>query len=321
MKKILAVIILVVLALASFNVLSLPHARAQSSQDAQVLSYSWYVAPSTTTTAEWAGDLIAVGEVQNTGMSTLGVVWLTGQASNSSGTIVAASETAAMASNLAPGQKAPFYMDFTPEQSITQDQSWVANVTGVTLEISNIVNSSTTQYSGLTIPSSTLNGTNNGGTYTVNGAVEDTGDQSVSDVVLIATFYNSTGGVVALSSSDLGTALSSGQSMPFTVTPWDNTAGLSSEITSYAILTEAVALTATATPKPTPTPTVQPTSSPSSSKQPVTNSGILNSWMTYTAVIVIVAVVAVLAGLMLLRRRSNSSRLEVPPPPPPPPEE
>ena len=46
--------------------LSVPRVKAQTSE-AQVLSYSWYVAPADTNQAEYVGDLVAVGEVQNVG--------------------------------------------------------------------------------------------------------------------------------------------------------------------------------------------------------------------------------------------------------------
>ncbi len=320
LKKILAFVILVVLALASFNVLSLPHVKAQTSE-AQVLSYSWYVAPSTTTSAEYVNDLIAVGEVQNTGSNTIGAMWVTGQAYDSNGTVLASTEAQAMATNLVPNQKAPFYLDFTPEGSITQDQSWVSNVTSVTVSVTSITNATdtSTQYAGLT--TSNLNGVNNDGNYTVSGAIQDSGDQSVGDVAVVTTFYNSNGTVVALSFTDLGVALAPGQTMPFEVTPWDNTGTLSSEIVSYAILVQSIPVTPTATPEPTATPTTQPTSSPSGSPNPTQNPGIMTSIPTYAIVIVVVAVIVVIAGLMLLRRRGNSHQIEAPtaPPPPPPP--
>lgn len=317
MKKILAFVILVVLALASFNVLSLPNVRAQTNE-AQVLSYSWYIAPSTTTTAEYINDLIAIGEVQNTGSTTIGAIWVTGQAYDSNGTVLASTEAQAMATNLVPNQKAPFYLDFTPEESVTQDQSWVPNVTSVTVSVATITNASdsSTQYTGLT--TSNLNMDNNGGNYTVSGIIQNTGDQSVEDVALASTFYNSNGTVIAVSFTDLGATLVPRQPTTFEVTPWDNTATLSSEIENYTILIQSIPVTPTTTPEQT----TQPTSSPSGSPNPTQNPGIMTSIPTYAIVIVVIAVVAIIAGLMLLRRRGKSYQIEAstsPQPSPPQP--
>jgi len=321
LKKILAFVILVVLALASFNVLSLPYVRAQTNE-AQVLSYSWYIAPSTTTTAEYINDVIAVGEVQNTGSTTVGAIWVTGQTYDSNGTVLASTEAQAMATNLVPNQKAPFYLDFTPEESVTQDQSWVPNVTSVTVSVATITNASdsSTQYTGLT--TSNLNIDNNDGNYTVSGIIQNTGDQSVEDVALASTFYKSNGTVIAVSFTDLGATLVPGQPTTFEVTPWDNTATLSSEIESYTIMVQSIPVTPTATPEQTAQPTTQPTSSPSGSPNPTKNPGIMTSIPPYALVIVVIAVVAIIAGLMLLRKRGKSYHIEAsttPQPSPPQP--
>jgi hypothetical protein len=312
LKKILAVGILVVLALAFLNVLSLPQVRAQTDQ-AQVVSYSWYVAPSTTTTAVYINDLIAVGEVQNTGSTTLGAVWVIGQAYNSSGIAVASSETRVMAPNLAPNQKAPFYLDFIPENSITLDQSWVSDVTTVTASVFTVLDPTGTGNQNAGLTTSILNSANTNGTYTVSGTITNSGDQTVLDVALVTTFYNSSGTVVGVSFTDLGAGFSPGQSMPFSVTPSDNTDALSSKIASFAILIQAVPVT----PTPTPQPTTQPTSSPNYSTNPTENSGVQGSIPTYTILIVVVAVIAILALLIVLRRQNNRHNIEAPRAPPP----
>ena len=96
--------------------------------------------------------MVAVGEVQNTGSTTVGLVWVAGQAYDANGTILASTEVPAMATSLTPNQKAPFYLDFAPEDSFTQDQSWIANVTTVAVSVAAINNASdtSTQYTGLT---------------------------------------------------------------------------------------------------------------------------------------------------------------------------
>ncbi len=316
MKKIVAFAILVVLALASFNVLSITSVRAQT-VEAKVLSYSWYIAPSTTATAEYIGDLISVGEVQNTGSNTAGLIWVVGQAYDSNGTVLASTEAQVMTTNLAPNQKAPFYLDFTPEFSVTQDQSWVSNVTTVTVSEASITkaSNSSAQYAGLTIFNDI--GANNGGNYTVSGIIVDSGDQSVRDVALTTTFYSSNGTVVGLSLTDLGTAMTPGQAIPFVVSPWDNTATLSSEIANYTILVQSIPVTSAPTPEQTTAPTTQPTISTSGSPNPTQTPTTMASITTYVIVIIIVVAIAVIASLNLLKRRGNSHQNEAPTSPQP----
>ena len=319
LKKTLALVILAVLALSSFTVLSLPNVRAQTNQ-AQVLSYSWYIAPSTTTAAEYIGDLVAVGEVQNTGSTTVGLVWVAGQAYDANGTLLASTEVPAMANSLTPNQKAPFYLDFAPADSFTQDQSWVANATTVAVSVAAINNASdtSTQYTGLT--TSNLNGVNEAGTFTVSGAIQNTGDQSVGDVAVTATFYSSNGTVVALSFTDLSSGLAMGQQTSFEVTPWDNTGTLSGEIDSYTILLQSAPVTAVATPEPTAAPTSQPSSSTSSSPNPSQNQGATASILTAIIVVAVLAVIVIIiVALMLIRKRGSSHQNEAPTFPFPPP--
>ncbi len=318
MKKTIVIVILAVLTLASFSMLSVSSVRADASE-AKVLSYSWYVAPSNTVIAEYFGDLVAVGEIQNVGSNILGAVSVGGIAYNSTGTAVASNVATAYASDLLPGQKAPFYIDFPPEASITGDQSWVPSVTNVTVEIAYVTDTNATQYSGLTIPTSSTSYVDRSGTFTVTGSVQNTGDETPGNVWVDATFYNSVGTVVGLNYTNyLSSSLAPGASVTFTATPTDNTAQLSSEITNYSFLIQSSPPTASATSPPSGTSAPQPSSSPVASTQP-TPSPLISSALIYAAVSAIVIVVVVLAPLLLLRKRHKNKQFEPPPPPPPPP--
>ena len=133
--------------------MSTPRVKADASE-AKILSYSWYVAPSTSTQAQYIGDLIVVGEVQNVGTNTLGNVAVGAEAYNASGGFVGSAQFSAYVTYLNPGQKAPFYLDFTPDiTDITAyDPNWASSVTNVTLHLLNAIDSNQTQYSGLTVP-------------------------------------------------------------------------------------------------------------------------------------------------------------------------
>jgi len=73
----MVVAVLAVLTLAAFSMLLAPKAKADLSE-ARVLSYSWYVAPASTSEAEYTGDLITVGEVQNVGSNIINSVAVRG---------------------------------------------------------------------------------------------------------------------------------------------------------------------------------------------------------------------------------------------------
>jgi hypothetical protein len=252
-------LILTALILASASMLVSPSARAVSSE-VKVLSYSWYVAPSNTVQAEYAGDLVAVGEVQNVGSNVLGSVFVVGFAYNSTGTLLDSNNIPIYASNLLPGQKAPFYIDFLPQNSITGDDSWVPSVTKVTVQPAYIGNTTVTQNSGLKLTG--VSASKSSGTYTVTGTVKNNGTETTGNVFVDTTFYNTSGTVVALNfTSYLTSSFAPGNSVPFTATPIDNTAQLSSEIINYSLLIQSEPLTTSGSPTPSPSPSPHSSSS------------------------------------------------------------
>ena len=272
MKKAATVIILVILIMSVFAVFSAPHVKAQT-MEATILSYSWYIAPANTVLAQYSGDLIAVGDVENTGTSDLSAVFIDGAAYNSSGAVVCSAHVQLNSvPELLLSQKAPSYLDFYPEESVTQDQSWVGTVTNVTLKVGTLTLSSQTPYSGLKIPTSSINQFSNSGTYTVMGTVKNNGAETTGNVWVLATFYHSSGKVVGMNCTKyLTSSLLPGNSVAFTATPADNTVQMSDEIANCSLLVESSALTSSnTTPNPTQnssTPT--PLSTASSSKPTV----------------------------------------------------
>lgn len=294
--------------LAAFGTLSALSAKADSTSEVTVVSYSWYVASSDTTHAVYIGDLVTVGEIQNAGSNTIDYVLLTGVAYDSNEQALAVINAPAYVKDMLPGQKCPFYLDFTPEHSVTQNQTWVDSVSNVAVTVSSVKDTTDTPYSGLTIPegglSSYLDST---GTYTVMGTVQNTGGQTANNVWVATTFYNASGTVVALNYTSLSNALAPGDLVRFTATPIDNTPQLSNEIANYSVLIQADPLTTSATPTP------PPNSSPTGTQQP-TQSTALPSWLIYTALVAIAVVVVVIAALMLLRKRQRTLSLSHRPP-------
>jgi hypothetical protein len=317
LKKIITAVILIVLIVASFSMLSAPRVKADTSE-AKVVSYSWYEAPSDTVIAGYIDDLVAVGEIENVGSNVIGYMDVAGTAYNSTGQALNSVTGIVYGNNLLPGQKAPFYLDFSPEYSVTQDNTYVSSVTNVTVFVSYVNDTTVTPYSGLSIVGP--NGIDSGGTFTVTGDVQNTGDETVGNVFVVTTFYNASGGVVSLNyTAYLTTSLAPGNSVPFTATPTDNSAQLSSEIANYSFLIQSLPITTSATPTPTASPSPTPTSTPTASTKPTQSPTLLASGLTYGVAGAIAVVVIVLAALLLLRKRHKNAQFEPPPPPPPPP--
>ena len=243
MKKIIAVVAVAALLLAAFNVFSFPNVKADASE-ANVLSYSWYVAPSNTVLAQSAGDLVVVGEIENVGSNIIQNVTVGGTAYSSSGQTLASAEGQAYVYQTVSGGKAPFSIDFTSSSATTQNSDWISSVAGITVTVLSVTDTETPQYSGLTI-SSASGSTHfiSDGTFTVVGVVRNAGEESTGNVWVVATFYNASGTVVGLNFTDyLANSLAPGALAPFTVTPADDTAQLSSEIANYSTSDEFRAL-------------------------------------------------------------------------------
>ena len=112
-----------------------------------ILSYSRYVAPSNTYLAAEPGDLVIVGGIQNVGSNIVSNATVQGVAYDSSGNVLAKAQGSILVFHTLPGQKAPFYIDFTPASGSTGDLSWVSSVKSVTVSVSSVTDASAAQYS------------------------------------------------------------------------------------------------------------------------------------------------------------------------------
>jgi hypothetical protein len=304
LKKTMAVIVVAALILAAFAILPLPYVKAQASQ-AEVLTYSHYINNSTSgVLAQNQGDLVVVGEIQNVGSDIIQNATVGGTAYSSSGQTLASAEGQAYVYEMTPGQKAPFSIDFTPSSSTTSNSNWIPSVANITVTVLSVTDTSTSPYTGLTVPQGP-DSLNNSGVYTIVGTIVNSGKQTMAYVWVVTTFYNAAGTVVALNFTDFlvtpSAVLAPGDATRWVATPADNTAQLTNEIKSYSYVIDSVPSTTSATTQPSLSPTASPTPSPF----PV---------LPIVVVVVVVAVAA--AALMLLRKRQ---KLPPPPPPPPPP--
>jgi hypothetical protein len=269
------------------------------------LSYSWYVADNNVL-ATYSGDLVIVGEIENVGTTNIGYVYVTGIA-YINGTSVATAQHQVYGNNLKPGQKAPFYLDFIPENSETGDLSWVSNVTNVAAYLSYVYNSDEEMYQGLTV---TSDSSTSSGTFTVTGTVTNTGTETTGDVRVVTTFYNSSGTVVSMNYTDvLSDSFAPSSTVSYTAVPTDNYP--SSNITSYSVLVQSTIQipaststpTATQTPTATSTPSATATATTPSTQTPTSN--ITDNTLLIVAVVVVIVVVAVVAVFMLKRNRGK----------------
>jgi len=292
LKKTIALITLalILFALTMVPLVPLPSAKAQTSE-AQVLSYSWYAAPSNTVLAPSPGDLIVVGEIQNVGSNTISNATVQGIAHSSSGQTLATATGPAFVYEMLPGQKAPFYIDMSAGSTT---QNLASQVSSVTVSVASVTNTPARPYTGLTIPSGGTTGfmaAND--TYEVVGTIVNTGTQTTGNVWAVITFYNASGTVVSLNYTNyLASSLRPGDATRFIATPVDNTLTLSSQISTYNVVIDSMTSSQSSSTQPTLSPTNPPTNS--NQQLPI-----------LPIVVVVVIAVAATVALLLLRKRQK----------------
>jgi hypothetical protein len=275
---------------------------ASQPENIKVLSYSWYI--------DAIGSFDVVGEVQNMGPNTISLAVL-------NGTVYAADGEAKAFSNpivayvhyLLPQQKAPFFMEFAPQASVTGDLSWVSlGVDHVDFTVYRANVTSSYLYQGLTVKSS-IGAVDGEGVYWVSGTVQNSGSQTATDIRVIGTFYNAHGTVVAVGYTDPLTpsSLNPSSVASFKVGAFDHDETVVSSdkiISSYSLVIQAGGPILSGTPPSLP-------SSNSTSPTPPSDDGTslppaVAPDTQYVAVAVLVIVV--IAGIILVfdRRKSQA---------------
>lgn len=303
MNKIIAVFI-IMLSITGLCALAIPTVSAETT-DISILNYTWYTAPST---SYFAGDLIVVGEIQNNGPNVIEFVALQGIAYTTDGEIQAGAYTSAYVENLLPQQKAPFYMDFNAQSTISGNLTWLPLLDRIELRVIRANDTSVRQYSGLAIVANTSY-VDTSGIYNVVGYLQNVGAQTTGKTWVVATYYNAAGETIGTGYTNyLGNYLAPNESVQFNVKPIDATAAMSAQITGYSLLIQNREPAPTESPTPTTSvlPTTSPTQSPSISGQPThspegqqsSGSSTLVTAIAATAVVVVVIVVV----LFLLKK-------------------
>ncbi|HTY75979.1 MAG TPA: hypothetical protein VMD05_10490, partial [Candidatus Nanoarchaeia archaeon] len=278
---------LFILSLSSLTLASSPFVSSQTS-DVKVLSHTYYL--------DNLGNIVVVGEVQNTGNSIYDNVTLTGTVTGSDGSQVS-SGCYISATKLLPGQKSPFYMEFFPENTV--GGSWLGvTVTDIQLSVYSAPTTTQHQYQDVVVVNNKP--TLIDGVYWVNCTLQNNGTQTATKIMVFGTFYNSSGAVVAIGDIINSVAsLSAGATAKVNVPAFDLNQTLMSDaqkISGYSLLVQVQAPLLTGA-----VPTINPSSTPIIGDNPPITSGGGDLTIIYVAIIIVVAVV--LVAMVVLRYR------------------
>ncbi len=272
-----------------------------------VLSYSWYLDPYIT------DRLVVVGEAKNTGSSVIDYLTVTGIFYTEDGNPYLLSSTKSLVSEILPQQKTPFYLVFTPYSVVSGAEWGTQAVANFTIAINYAGSTNSRQYQDLEVISHSASHDEDG-YYMVTGVVQNTGTQSTNQTWVLATFYNSTGSVVAVGYSNYltPTSIAPGGTASFKLYPLDYAPEAVAQISTYSLViqTKLTAPSATPTPEPSssvsPTPTASsssPTSTPTPTPTSPTDGTTIPDTYVYAAIVAVIVVVAVVA--LVLRKRGG----------------
>jgi hypothetical protein len=306
LKKI-SVMFLAIVSTVALCLALIPNVSSQI-ENVEVLTYKWYMSP------YYSDYLIIVGEVQNVGPNIIGSVVVTGTFYAPDGTEFMYNFAKTLTTQILPQQKSPFYITFSPA-NIAASTTWeTAQVTNYTIAVTLANPTSNQQYQGLEITSHS-GSADDFGYYSVTGTLKNTGSYATNKTWVVATFYNSTGNVVAVGFSSVLTpyAIQPGSTREFSLYPADYEL-TSGYISSYSLVVQTSLDSPSATPTPTtptnPTqfPTQTPTGTASPSPTPLgTGTGIPEILIFAAAAVVAVAVVIVVVAFVFRKRGSKGA--------------
>ncbi len=289
----------IILLISTLCLILTPQNVSCKTQDIKVVSYNYII--------DNLGVLDVPGEIQNIGTDTIESVIVKGTVYGADGTEKASGSVQAWISHMAPGQKAPFMLEFN--QPANSDW-YTSGISKIAIDISEAEAVNSHLYPDLTVTSSATVSTSGDdkGAYWVSGNIKNVGSQTVSKLVVSATFYNSSGHVVSVGLTDYlePESLGPDSSVSFKVGAYytdqsAETVSTDQKITSYTLNAQAIlpVLDGSATPVPG---TSQQSSSTQAETTPAEqNDSTSNQNLLYIIIIAGVAV-AVIAALLVSRR-------------------
>jgi hypothetical protein len=300
MKKTLSCF-LILLVISSLTLTLIPSVSSQT-ENIKILNYSCYV--------DYLGILNVVGEVQNTGSTVIDNITVAGLVTVPDGSQAEAGN-GVWGNNLLPGQKAPFYIEFYPQEVTFSG----VDTSDITLKVYHAVATNEYQYQNVTITSQQGAAKANG-EYWVHGELKNEGTQTASNVALVATFYNSEAIPIAAGYKTFNVSIAAGASTTFDIPAYDlNQTTVSSDkiIKSYNLLVQVkspkltgVAPVINETSTPIPGGTVEPSNADPSSVD--SGNSLENDQNIIYAAVITVALVAVVAVILLIQRRKSTAK-------------
>jgi hypothetical protein len=316
----------IALTLVSLFLTLMPHVSAQTEDtNIKVLNYSYHIEYS-------QGILVVVGEVQNTGSSTLWLdkVLVSGSVYTADGINHGDSSGRIYAVYLVPQQKMPFEINFNAPKN-SPDGTWLSlDISRIDFKITQAAAVSTYPYPDVKIisQSSTIDTTTlASGTYWVSGKVQNTGSQTAQSIFVVATFYNSSGSTVAFGYTDPlnlpSKSLTPSNTTSFKLGAFDlnmSTVTPQQKISSYSLMVRPGNPNLNgAAPPPSAYGIVADSASslqPDTSSNPTpTGSSTGNSttpfsyeWLLYAAIIIIVIVAVVITIKTFPKRKSSETK-------------
>ena len=261
---------------------------SSATEDVKIVNYTYRF--------DSSGILVVVGEVQNIGQNVINAVIISGTATPTYGSDVVSGDLA-WANNLLPGEKAPFYIKFTSNQ--TSSGAWSGGISEVTVRVIQASTTTQYQYQGVTITSHESSQSSGG--YTIEGELKNTGSETATNVAVVATFYNSEGKPIAVGYSTTVATMAPNGINSFSLSAINldqTTAGSDNQISKYSLMVQVEAPLLSGS-----LPAAQtPVTGPDDSQTPTEPTNNLS--LTYIAVFVVAIVVVVVVWLLLKRRRS-----------------
>jgi hypothetical protein len=290
--------LLVLLTLLSLSLACVQQVYSQP-ENISVLSYSWYLDPN--------GLFDVVGEVQNVGSNTIESVVLGGIIYTVDGVEQGRSNPTFVYVNcLVPQQKASFLMTFPSQAMTTGDLSWLPiGIERVDFTVLSANVTSNYRYPYLMVTNSS-GAADAEGVYWVNGEVQNTGNDTATNIRVIGTFYNSTGTVVAVGYTDYLTpaSLDASKKVAFKFGAFDQNQSIVAprdKISSYSLLVQVEKPLLSGTP-----PSMPPSNSTFTSSDDAPSSPI--AMETQIVAVTVIVILGVVGTILVLNKRKAKAQ-------------
>jgi hypothetical protein len=304
-------ILILVAAITIALCITLIQSVSSQTENIQILTFSGYFNP------DGSENYIVVGEAQNNGPNIVDYIRVTGTFSLSDGTPLISNFATSLTSQILPQQKAPFYLSFTPYDTLTGDFIEDLQLSeNFTISVIHASPTNTSQYQDLEIATHMFSADSDG-LYRVTGTVKNTGTQSTNKTWVVATFYDTNGTVVAIGYSNylIPSSIAPTGTAPFEIYPRDYETVIN-YISTYSLQIQTLNVASpTPTPSPSPSPSPSPTASPSPTPSgspsptasPPPSMSVSDLQLIVIAAVIVIGILTVLLLIYRARRKGTQS--------------